>query len=217
MKRILKICFGDARSAFDGIKEPTPIWLPALFVLVCLTFAFLILEGIAALIVLWTEIRGDESDWTGVWLQLGHLLIQTTPFILLSVVFLCLWWVLTATYYFVIARLFNIRILWRNWFGFSCWSSIPLVMVPIFLVLAFTVQTVSIPGREVDPWYIELTSACLLALPFIWCARVSALGLRSWTEDAGRGMFYWRLVAIVPYISLLLAFLMSITWLLRLI
>ena len=89
--------------------------------------------------------------------------------------------------------------------------------MPVFLVIAIAIQAIPIPGKEVDPWYIETMSACLLVVPFMWCARISALGLRSWTEAEGRGNVYWRVVALVPYVVLLSVFMIFGIWIMRLV
>ena len=142
--------------------------------------------------------------------------MKTAALVLCVLGTVCIWWLLTSTYYFGLARLFDIKIPWRNWLGFSCWTSIPLTTVIVFVVITIFVQMVPFHDERSDPWYIELISACLLILPFIWCVRISALGLRSWTESAGRGHVYWRVVAFVPYILLLIIFLFVSTWMIAL-
>ena len=206
MNSLWNICFADSRAGFAQIRDSTPILFPAFFILVCITlefsflgFSFLVLEG--------ENISSIDSDSSEGWLLFDSGLITIISLVLGMLGFVLVWWLFTSTYYFGLARLFNIKIPWRNWLGFSCWSSIPLITVPIFVVIATVVQTFSVLVGGEDPWYIELTSACLLILPFIWCVRISALGLRSWTEPAGRGHIYWRVVAFVPYILLLFTFL----------
>lgn len=203
MNRLWQICFADTRAGFDQIKDTTPTLFPALFVLVCLSLEFLLLE------FLLSGFPGEEfsvidSDSTENWFLQMPRLMKVVTLVSCIVGFVCIWWLLTSSFYFGAARLFNINFPWLHWLSLSCWSSIPLIAVPIFVVIAMIVQI--LPTPESDPWYIELTSACLVVLPFIWCVRISALGLRSWTESAGRGHVYWRVVAFVPYVLLLITF-----------
>lgn len=90
-------------------------------------------------------------------------------------------------------------------------------MVPLVLVIGLTIQLIVTATVKADPWYVELMTACLLIVPFIWCARIVALGLRSWTEPHGRGNVYWRVVAILPYGLLLSAFMIFCIGYMRLI
>lgn len=203
MKRLWQICFADSRAGFDAMKDSTPILFPALFTLVCLALQCVVLS---VLTFDWGAISASNNGSSESWLHMSSGLMRMALFVLYTVSFVCIWWLITASYYFGIATLFNISTSWQNWFGFSCWSSIPLITVPVFLVIAFMVQIIPIPGREVDPWYIETASASLLVVPFMWCARISALGLRSWTEVEGRGIVYWRVVAFIPYLLLISAF-----------
>ena len=216
MKRLWQICFADSRAGFDGMKDSTPILFPALFTLVCLTLEFSYL-GFVVFSTGWDEISTTNAGSSEASFQLSTAVFQTTAFVLCVVGFVCSWWLLTSVYYFGMARLFNISIPWRNWFGFSCWSSIPLIMVPLVLVIALAVQLIVSATTKADPWYIELITTCLLIVPFIWCARIVAFGLRSWTEPHGRGNVYWRVVAIVPSGLLLTALLIFCIQFMRLI
>lgn len=85
-------------------------------------------------------------------------------------------------------------------------------MVPLVLVIALAIQLIVSATTKADPRYIELMTACLLIVPFIWCTRIAALGLRSWTELHGRGNVYWRVVAIVPHVLLLSVFMVVGIW-----
>ncbi|MXW06992.1 MAG: hypothetical protein F4X56_08235 [Gammaproteobacteria bacterium] len=205
MKRLWQICFTDTRVGFDGMKDSTPILFPAISTLVCVTLPFAFV-GFATFTTGSDDINATNAGSSEAWLQLSTGVIWTITFVLCVVGFVCTWWLLTSVYFFGMARLFNISIPWQKWLGFSCWSAVPLITVPLVLVIAILVQIIPIPSREVDPWYIELISACFLIVPFIWCARIAALGLRSWTEPHGRGNVYWRVVAFVPYGLLLSAF-----------
>lgn len=195
MKRLWQICFADSCAGFEGMKDSTPILFPALFTLVCLTLQLSYL-GFAAFTTGSDDINATNAGSSETWLQVSKGVIWTIAFV-------CTWWLLTSVYFFGMARLFNISIPWQKWLGFSCWSAVPLITVPLVLVIAIFFQILS---REVDPWYIELISAFFLIVPFMWCARIAALGLRSWTEPHGRGNVYWRVVAFVPYGLLLSAF-----------
>ncbi|MYD45960.1 MAG: hypothetical protein F4W92_06380 [Gammaproteobacteria bacterium] len=212
MKRLWQICFADTRVGFDGLKESPPILFPAIFSLICLTLQCVVF---LVLIIDWDATSASDSVSNESWLYVNFALMWAVRSVLYPVAFVCTWWFITSMYYFGIARLFNISTSWKNWLGFSCWSSIPLITVPVFLVIAIAVQAIPIPGREVDPWYIETISTCMLAVPFMWCTFISALGLRSWTEAEGRGNVYWRIVAFVPYGLLLSAFMIFGVWIMR--
>ena len=214
MNRLWQICCADSRAGFDDIKASTPILYPALFVLASLTLQCI---AISVLIFDWDAINASNGSSSESWMQMNSGFVWTVLFVLYTVGFVCIWWLLTSVYYFGVAMLFNISIPWRNWFGFSCWSSIPLIMVPLVLVIALAIQLIVSVTTKADPWYIELMTACLLIVPFIWCARIVALGLRSWTEPHGRGNAYWRVVAIVPFGLLLTAFLIFCIQFMRLI
>lgn len=215
MNRLWQICFADTRAAFDQIKDSTPILFPAVFTLVCLTLEFS-LFGFELYELASEGTSPTDSESSEALLQLSSKLMKTAALVLCALGSVCIWWLLTSTYYFSVARLFNIRIPWRNWLGFSCWTSIPLITVLVFVVITLVIQLVPVHDEWSDPWYIELISACLIILPFIWCVRISALGLRSWTEAAGRGHVYWRVVAFAPYILLLITFLILFSWVIAL-
>ena len=192
--RLWRVCWTRSRDVFDEIKESTPILQPVVFAICGLTLGMLAIDILLSLAVLRTSH------------PMVSVLNNTVFYVLGIVCVTGIWWLLTSTYYFGIARLFKIRISWRNWFGFSCWSSIPLVTLPVFVGIAWLVQVYPQHGAWNDPWYVEFISACCLIFPFVWCMRVTAQGLHSWTAPAGRGNVYWRLVAIVPYGLLLFYF-----------
>lgn len=194
MHRLWGVCWTKSRDVFDEIKESTPILQPVVFAICALTLGVLAIDFLLS----WAVLSTSHPIVSG---------LNATAFYVLGIVCVTgIWWLLSSTYYFGIAKLFKIRISWRNWFGFSCWSSLPLVTLPVFIGIAWLVQVYPQNGSWNDPWYVEFISSCCLIFPFAWCMRVTAQGLRSWTSPDGRGNVYWRLVAIVPHGLLLFYF-----------
>lgn len=180
-----KICWKDTCEIFEEIKDRPPILMPVIFTLGCTVLAVIATE------VFWHILLRNDLD-------VQTLESSLSTLVLVPGILGC-WWLISSFYYFAVARFFKVPISWQHWVGFTCWSSVPLVSLPVFTALAFVIQTFPLQARGADVWYIEFLSVCCLAVPFIWCMRVAALGLRTWTAPAGRGYLYWRLVAFVPH------------------
>lgn len=100
--------------------------------------------------------------------------------------------VLLAIYFYLVARWLRLDIRWENWFGFSCWTLIPVAIVlPTLEILMWF----SFPDRS-NVQFQSLIRFSQFALPFLWSILITVQGLRSWT---GKNASFCVGVASLPY------------------
>lgn len=198
-KRLLKIVSFSSREVFEEIRPPaTPILVPALFVLfsafiLWLTFYVLTTTGLLAI-----PFIGELNLNLGLDLSsLQDLLELLVP---LPSAFLFVYIggaVILATWYFAIARYFRVDILWEQWFGFTCWTLVPMIIVPSSRLF------ITILENSIDPSPVSsiVVVALFYLLPVAWTVFLTQQGLRVWTAK-GKGITL--LISVIPYVLYLL-------------
>lgn len=187
-KQISTIVTGSSRQTFSEIRPPaTPILRPALFILSVSMLLWIVLY------VFWIVNRYPE--WSAMtaqlsrgfpWVSLVSLILMTILGYLSSIVVL-------STYYFAIARYFRIEILWEHWFGFTCYTLVPMILVPSARWFIGTYGYFANPSLALCIVVLVLG----LLLPIVWTVFITQLGLRIWT---GKTRGYCVLSALVPYV-----------------
>lgn len=192
--RIGRMYTFSCRRLFAEIRAPnTSILVPLLFVTVTSALVAWIVvpvilteTGIGEQTLLGTPHPFSEfefSDFT------EHLLLEV-PYAIFQH---CVDLILLGTYFFVVARCYRITdIHWEHWFGFACWTLVPMISVD------GAVSFIDIYAGTVDPslWLsITVVVLCFL-LPIVWTASLTVLGLRTWTSQ---GWFYNLAFGAVPY------------------
>lgn len=185
------------RRVFDETKpSATPILFPALFV------------SIACALILWvlcpifyTATGISKLPTTSVGVPLIELRISSIPALLLfvpsTVLGYIVYLVLIGTYFFVVARCFNIKTAWEYWFGFTCWTHIPMVITAIGVSVLLVYSSIGDPSTYV----VVILSIPLLLLPLVWTGLLSAIGLRTWTT---KGRAFCIGFGVLPYVFVLI-------------
>lgn len=109
---------------------------------------------------------------------------------------------LIATGFFVVGKICKTNHNWSQWFGFTSWTHVPLIL-PIALDVLLTLLNVDMPRITVYSFLLgEKAHSIELGIPWwLWPYIVSILGLRSWTSK-GTGASIG--LALVPYALLVL-------------
>ena len=169
-QRIGKIYTFSSRRVFEEIRPPsTPILLPALFVVATATFIpWLLIPIVFAFFVGETTTSYDSLH------PLFRFGYSSIPFRLLLVgsaaITYAIDFILIGTYFFVVARCIGIKILWEQWFGFTCWAVIPIVFVHS------AASSLSMYSISENPALIVtiVISILFCFLPILWIVSLSA-------------------------------------------
>ena len=199
--RILKILSFSSRQVAEEIRAPaTPFVVPLLFVsiasaVILWIFIPLILNAFGIGLKTIDNVPHPDSELESA--KLAHNLIFELPVYALGLIFL-------GTYYFGIARYFQIDdIWWEHWFGFACWTHVPLILIAgasCFIdVYAVTVN----PSLGVSVFVVGL---CFL-LPIAWTVHLYFQGLRIWTK---RGWAVCLCVSVLPYSIVILSYVRTV-------
>ncbi|MXZ56036.1 MAG: hypothetical protein F4227_05910 [Gammaproteobacteria bacterium] len=200
--RIGKIYTLSSSRVFKDIKPPgTPILVPLLFVsIVSAAIVWLVVPPIIWANSMETQMRPGEwflhplADLEfHIWME--HLV--RVPFAAFEYV---LDVVLLGTYFFVIARCFRIDdIQWEHWFGFACWTLVPIILVD------GAGTFIEVYSESMNP---SLTVSVLVVglgflIPIVWTITLTIQGLRIWTE---KGWAYCVGFGLLPYFLLVLVY-----------
>ncbi len=200
--RIGKIYTFSPNAVFRDIKPPdTPILIPLLFV------------SIASAAIVWlvvpivvTQMGIEREVKTGWWFPHKVSLLQWEDWVqhLVRVPFAAfetlLDVILLGTYFFVIARCFSIDdIRWEHWFGFACWTLVPIILVDGAVIFIEAYSGSMNPSLTVSLLVVGL---CFL-LPIVWTTTLTILGLRIWT---GNRWGYSLGFGLLPYFLFVLVY-----------
>ena len=194
-QRIGKIYTFSSRRVFEEIRPPsTPILLPALFVvatatlipwlLIPIVFSFFVGETTYSYDTMHPLLRFGYSSMP------AQLLLVNSTAISNAIDF-----ILIGTYFFVVARCSGIKILWEQWFGFTCWAVIPIV----FVHSAASFLSMYSMSENPAPIVTLVISILFCFLPILWIVSLSAQGLRIWTSKSWIFCIGW---GIIPYVVL---------------
>lgn len=214
VNRILRVCGPSAREAFDEMRDQTPFLFPLLFVVVG-TLTVLAVVGYPTMFYLFetllqgeTSIMNTQRSFTigGTKIELNNG-FWLTPALALSLIYgvfqYCLdigvRLLLIGTYFYAIARWLRMDTRWEHWFGLSCWTNIPMIVVPSVLLIVGTIALTQ-PVPKVVLFFLW-TVFCFA--PISWSVYISVQGLLSWTE---KDRSFCVKVALIPYVLLLLSY-----------
>lgn len=200
--RIGKIYTFSSSTVLRDIRPPdTPIFVPLLFVsIVSAVIVWLVVPPI-----IWANAMQKEmlpGDWFlhpladlefHDWVE--HLV--RVPYAAFEFV---LDVVLLGTYFFVIARCFRIDdIQWEHWFGFACWTLVPIILVDGVVTFIEVYSGSMNPSLAVSVLVVGLG----FLLPIVWTATLTVQGLRIWTA---KGWVYCIGFGLLPYFLLVLVY-----------
>lgn len=189
---IWKILTFSSRQVFEEVRPPnTPILLPAIFVLLTSSLLWLILYLIALFDPWDISVFGDTHPIFE--LSFGQFVLVFGSSVTLIFLGIVCTVVILGTYYFAIARHFQIDILWEHWFAFTCWTLVPMIVMPGARVF-IDVYTIS----DSASLFIGIVVVMLFfIIPIVWTVSLTQQGLRIWTAK-GRG--YCLVFSVAPYV-----------------
>ena len=190
---MLKLISFSSREVFEEIRPPaTPILVPALFVLISsftlwLTLYVLTLSDLLSIPLIGEPNLGFPiSSWQE-WLELMVTIPSTFFFAYIGGA------VILATWYFAIARIYRVEILWKQWFGFTCWTLVPMIIVPCARLFIFILESLDNP-----PLVLSIVVVALFyLLPVVWTVCLTQKGLRVWTA---KGRVITLLISVIPFL-----------------
>ena len=194
----------------------TPILFPLLFIVgVSLIFwlfssitstlqAFNLFGGHAGL----TELRLDSNFFShrdfpqdeGI-LSLGiyDILLSILPGMFEFVLMIFLKLTLLGTFFYVVGRMMHMDTRWENWFGFACWTYLPMVITSAAsaILLLFSIANIT------SIVLLSVFRIALVILPVFWSFCITVQGLRSWISN---DTAFCVRVALVPYTVIILLY-----------
>lgn len=105
--------------------------------------------------------------------------------------------ILLGTYFYAVGRLLRMDTRWENWFGFACWTYLPMVIVPAAKVIAVSLSL----GSATSNSLLFVLWCVFVLLPMFWSFCVTLQGLRSWTD---KKTFVCIGIALIPYVVIIL-------------
>lgn len=213
MSYVWQVCL-DARQAFDAMIERTPVLVPFVLVVIGSLVVFVLSFAVYSNFLYGPLVSQDYYYEIINIPRRYDVVISPAPFTITGVLVaaseytldLGLRLLLLATYFFVVARVLQVESKWGNWFGFVCWTQIPLILLP---------------GAKFVPWlwhtgfYSHITmlvcEIVFLVLPLMWAFFISVRGMQSWTSRRSNLcvgltlipyyiMFMWYSPAIFPFL-----------------
>ncbi|MXZ45020.1 MAG: hypothetical protein F4Z01_08650 [Gammaproteobacteria bacterium] len=215
---IWKVCSPSAYQAFDEMRDQTPFLFP-LLVVVLGSLLLMVVVAYPTAYFLFIDLfdRLLERGSSGVNVQrhfsVGDVKIDLingfwlTPVVAMGLIFEVLKFcfnvgvrlVLFGTYFYAIARWLRIDTRWENWFGLSCWTNVPMILVPSAVLILATLGL----AQQVPRFFMLLFWIVFCLTPIFWSLYITIEGLRSWTA---KGTVFCLRVALVPYVLLLLTY-----------
>ncbi|MXW53991.1 MAG: YIP1 family protein [Gammaproteobacteria bacterium] len=108
-----------------------------------------------------------------------------------------------GTFYFVVGKIVQSGASWVDWFGFSCWVSVPIAVGAVL-----TLVLVAIGGMEwanglaVLGWFgMTAPWAMAITIPALWTLYITINGLDSWLQ---KGVVTSVIVALIPLVIAIL-------------
>lgn len=201
-QRIGKIYTLSSNTVFTDVKPPdSPMLVPLLFVsIVSAAVVWLVVPPIIGANAM------EKEMLPGQWFlhPLGdlefHNWVENLVSVPVAVFEFVLNVILLSTYFFVIARCFRIdNIQWEHWFGFTCWTLVPIVLVDGAVSFIKVYSGSMNPSLTVS---VIVVGLCFV-LPIFWTATLSVKGLRIWTA---KGWVYCVGFGVLPYFLFVLAY-----------
>lgn len=202
-----KIYMFSSRRVFEEIRPPSNhIWVPLLYVAITSALIAWIIVPIIATGVgiereikpgLWVAHRLSETDAT----RLVDYVVFHAPYAVFEFVLSV---ILLGTYFFVVARCFRIdEIRWEHWFGFACWTLVPLILVDGAAIFIDAYSEARDPLLSIS---VFVVAVCFL-LPIVWTVILTAQGLRIWTA---KGWGFCLGFSVLPYTMFVLIYIQDI-------
>lgn len=225
VERLWKILVSP-RQEFDEMREDTPILLPLLTILVFVGVC-------AAIIVFMTpdetfKERGEaqiemlenlgQSDAAE---QQRNLLddpsaismMRTTGAIGALIggpIGMVIVLLLVGTFYSIVGKIVKSDASWSDWFGFSCWVSIPVAIGSVVSLIFMAIGSTALAegGLAVLGWFgMNAPWAMAITIPALWTLYITINGLDSWLQ---KGVVTSVIVALIPLVvSMLVASLIA--------
>lgn len=192
LKRLLKVVSFSSREVFEEIRPPgTPILVPGLFVLFSSFILWLTLYLLAFSNVLSIPLIGEPNLGLEItsWQELLVLVFPIPSTFFIAYIGGA---IILATWYFAIARLYRVDILWEQWFGFTCWTLVPMIIVPAARLFILILESLDNPPIV----FSIVVVALLYLLPVVWTVCLTQQGLRVWTD---KGKVITLLISVIPY------------------
>ena len=101
--------------------------------------------------------------------------------------------VILASWYFAVARYYRVDILWEQWFAFTCWTLVPMIIVPSARFFITILEASDDPYPVLSIFVVAL----FYLLPVAWTVFLTQQGLRVWTAK-GKGITF--LISVIPYL-----------------
>ena len=215
MRRLWRVCT-LSREVFDEMIPKTPILFPLVFIVgvslilwlfasITSTFQAVNLFGDDAGL---TEIRsgsdlfldrGSLQEEGILRLELSDILASIVLGAFELVLIVCLKLTLLGTYFYVVGRMMQLDPWWEDWFGFACWTHLPMVIASA----ATTILIIFSLGNVTSIFLLSFVRNALVILPVFWSFCITVQGLRSWTS---KDTAFCVTVALVPYTVLVLLY-----------
>ncbi|MXZ45022.1 MAG: hypothetical protein F4Z01_08660 [Gammaproteobacteria bacterium] len=216
MSRFWRVC-SLSRRVFDEMTNKTPILFPLLLIVVVSVSLWLFSTAVSTLQALYlfgshaglTEIGLGSNVWgsqqeDGLISLSFLLLLAGVLFGSLEIVFqVVVRLILLGTYFYAVGRFLKMDAKWENWFGFACWTYLPMVIVPVAKTIAVLLSL----GSGTSNTLLFMLWCVFVLLPIFWSFCITVQGLRSWTDKKTSVCIG---IASVPYVVIVLFYAPSI-------
>ena len=108
-----------------------------------------------------------------------------------------------GTFYFVVGKIVQSDASWSDWFGFSCWVSVPVAVGSVLTVVLVAIGGVEwANGLAVLGWFgMTAPWAAAVTIPALWTLYITINGLDSWLQ---KGVVTSVIVALIPLVFAML-------------
>lgn len=108
-----------------------------------------------------------------------------------------------GTFYMIVGKIVGADETWGDWFGFSCWVSIPVAVGAILSVVLVAIGGLGwADGLAVLGWFgMNAPWAAAITIPSLWTLYLTVNGLDSWLS---KGAAVSIIVALIPLVCLML-------------
>ena len=104
-----------------------------------------------------------------------------------------------GTFYFIVGKIVQSEASWGDWFGFSCWVSIPLAIGSVATLVLVSIGGLGWSnGLSVLGWIgMSAPWAMAITIPALWTLYITINGLDSWLQ---KGVVTSVIVALIPLV-----------------
>lgn len=108
-----------------------------------------------------------------------------------------------GTFYFVVGKIVQSDAGWSEWFGFSCWVSVPVAVGSVLSVVLVAIGGLEwANGLAVLGWFgMTAPWAAAITIPALWTLYITINGLDSWLQ---KGVVTSVIVALIPLVFAML-------------